>query len=293
MLHQSEQYYDRMDSSIQDKISLIQGLTPGAKILDVGCGDGVLTAALLGLGFDAYGIDAAPASILAASVRHPELEGRIFEGYAHQGSAIFGTEKFDAVICSSLVHEIYSYGTPELGALSMEAVKNSLDDFNLVLKRGGSLLIRDGIAVTDWTQKVRATFRPGFEEDAAKFIEKYSELAPFVTSPDAPEEYRKVALKLSDNRKYVEGNAQSIMELLYTYTWGWQDIEREAKELYGVFNFHEWRDIVFKAGFRVTQAYSYLQPGYPEHLVDKVFLTSDGKSVPWFSSNMKLVATAV
>jgi SAM-dependent methyltransferase len=47
-------------------------LEPGALVLDLACGDGVMAPALQALGFRYLGVDASPAMIEAARARHPE-----------------------------------------------------------------------------------------------------------------------------------------------------------------------------------------------------------------------------
>ncbi len=50
---------------------LIESLTPkaGERILDLGCGDGVLTKQLLDFGCEVLGVDASPAMVEAAQAR--------------------------------------------------------------------------------------------------------------------------------------------------------------------------------------------------------------------------------
>ena len=54
--------------------------TPGARVLDVGCGSGRDAARLLKSGYEAYGIEPVAALRRAATAAHPELAGRIGEG---------------------------------------------------------------------------------------------------------------------------------------------------------------------------------------------------------------------
>lgn len=46
---------------------------PGEKCLDLGCGNGTLTAELAACGLDASGVDASPEMVALARERHPEL----------------------------------------------------------------------------------------------------------------------------------------------------------------------------------------------------------------------------
>jgi len=70
---------------------------PGEHILDVGCGDGVLTAELRDAGADVVGVDSSPDFIAAARARG--LDARLMDGEALE----FGPE-FDAVFSNAALH---------------------------------------------------------------------------------------------------------------------------------------------------------------------------------------------
>jgi SAM-dependent methyltransferase len=69
----------------------------GERILDLGCGDGVLTAKLASMGCDVIGVDASPAQIEAA--RKLGVDARVMDG-EHLG---FDSE-FDAVFSNAALH---------------------------------------------------------------------------------------------------------------------------------------------------------------------------------------------
>jgi SAM-dependent methyltransferase len=57
---------------------LVRGAAPGgARVVEIGCGPGRITAHLAGLGLDASGIDLSPSMIEQARERHPGLEFRV------------------------------------------------------------------------------------------------------------------------------------------------------------------------------------------------------------------------
>jgi trans-aconitate methyltransferase len=70
---------------------------PGERILDLGCGDGVLTRKLVELGCDMVGVDASAAQIEAA--RALGLDARVMDGHGLD----FGPE-FDAVFSNAALH---------------------------------------------------------------------------------------------------------------------------------------------------------------------------------------------
>lgn len=70
---------------------------PGERILDLGCGDGVLTARLRDLGCEMVGVDASPAFVRAATALG--LDARLMDGHG----LAFETE-FDAVFSNAALH---------------------------------------------------------------------------------------------------------------------------------------------------------------------------------------------
>jgi trans-aconitate methyltransferase len=70
---------------------------PGERILDLGCGDGVLTAKIAAVGADIVAVDAAPDMVAAAKARG--LDARVIPGQ----SLTFERE-FDAVFSNAALH---------------------------------------------------------------------------------------------------------------------------------------------------------------------------------------------
>ena len=79
--------------------AVVELLAPkaGERILDLGCGDGVLTEALVAAGAEVVGVDASPHMIAAARARG--LDARVTDGQALD----FGPE-FDAVFSNAALH---------------------------------------------------------------------------------------------------------------------------------------------------------------------------------------------
>ena len=69
----------------------------GERILDLGCGDGVLTAKLAGLGCAAVGVDAGPDMVRAA--RALGVDARVMDGHA-----LSFDREFDAVFSNAALH---------------------------------------------------------------------------------------------------------------------------------------------------------------------------------------------
>jgi trans-aconitate methyltransferase len=69
----------------------------GERILDLGCGDGPLTAKLAALGCSVVGIDGSPAMVAAA--RALGLDARVMDGHA-----LSFDDEFDAVFSNAALH---------------------------------------------------------------------------------------------------------------------------------------------------------------------------------------------
>ncbi|MEX2648042.1 MAG: class I SAM-dependent methyltransferase [Alphaproteobacteria bacterium] len=70
---------------------------PGERILDLGCGDGALTAELVARGAKVVGVDASPAMVAAA-------RGRSLDARLADGQALAFDADFDAVFSNAAIH---------------------------------------------------------------------------------------------------------------------------------------------------------------------------------------------
>lgn len=70
---------------------------PGERILDIGCGDGTLTQALVEAGAEIVGVDASPDMVAAAQAR--SLDARVADA-----AALPFTAEFDAVFSNAALH---------------------------------------------------------------------------------------------------------------------------------------------------------------------------------------------
>jgi trans-aconitate methyltransferase len=79
--------------------AVVELLAPraGERILDLGCGDGVLTEALTGAGAEVVGVDASPEMVAAAKARG--LDARVMDGQALEYD-----QEFDAAFSNAALH---------------------------------------------------------------------------------------------------------------------------------------------------------------------------------------------
>ncbi|MBN1446033.1 MAG: methyltransferase domain-containing protein [Candidatus Omnitrophica bacterium] len=118
------------DHYLNKRADFIKGIfSPGMKVLEVGCGTGILLSMLGSAGIDVYGIDNSKEMVAIASGKMP---GRIFLGDVLNGLP-FPWNFFDGVIFIATMHHLGGLKKVET------AVANTLD----VLKPAGKILIWD------------------------------------------------------------------------------------------------------------------------------------------------------
>lgn len=277
---QSELYFTRMANSLGDKASILEYLVPG-RILDVGAGGGELAHVISEMGNKVYALDGSPQAINHIRNNFPDLEA--VEAFTHDLVDKFTPGFFDTIVCSSILHEVFSYGNK--GEPSEEALTQAIKDFFTILKPGGRLIIRDGVMPYNWGESTYIEFK---DDTGEEFLDTYKSLSPFYSDTKG---YRTVHIENGVKENSFECNMGSLMEFLYTYTWGVEAAERETQELYGVHTEEEYIDLLESYGFFVSLSYQYLQPGYPKHLKDKVSIYDyEGRNLPYPSSNMVIVA---
>lgn len=254
-------YLKRMTESV--KVST-KGFIPmmarnSKKILDVGCGSGVLmyaianenpTAEITGLDLNADAIN----KLKEQNAPFELVQGDFME---HNG-------KYDAVIFSSILHEISSYYLDEALRFSIMPINDAIKKAYTLLEKGGSLIIRDGILTvsntpiiisfkdvkdSEWLFKFQKDFR-GFNK-RAELIDK--------------------TIKWVEDGKWIIGET-FLKEFLCKYTWGPSSYPREIQELFGILTEEAWIEILEHNGFQI-ETVTKSKEDYEKYLKDKITLT--------------------
>jgi 2-polyprenyl-6-hydroxyphenyl methylase/3-demethylubiquinone-9 3-methyltransferase len=104
---------------------LLDHVGAGERVLDVGCGEGLLAAELAGIGADVVGIDVAEEPLKRARARDPELDLRLVDG---EGPWDLPDASFDVVWAGEVIEHV-----ADTAAWLSEARR--------VLRSGGTLLL--------------------------------------------------------------------------------------------------------------------------------------------------------
>lgn len=275
-------YLETMNAARSDKERMLDFATPGT-IVEIGPGGGVVLD-LLEQRFpdsDIVGLDSSHA-VVEELERRRELEGRrwrVVEGDAYELPQHFGAGSVDTVIFCSVLHEIYSYVAWDGRKFNFDAVASMLRAAWRCLRPGGRIVIRDGVKPADGVRQIRF-----LDPDGPDFLRRFQ----------AEFEGRDVAVTWLDTTT-ARLLACDAMEFLYCYTWGPSSFPYEVRELYGIMQRDEYEETVLSwlaaeqgnaAAVDVRDLSSYLQPGYPTGLADKIVLMDEnGRSVELPDSN--------
>ena len=120
-------------------------------IADIGCCDGALCRTLkdfLPVSTNYYGIDLSDGMLEAGRTADKallEFKTNYIQGNAYDVDKIFSKNHVDAIILSSIMHELYSYADEEHNepAYSKDSIKHFMQSAFEALKPGGILIIKD------------------------------------------------------------------------------------------------------------------------------------------------------
>jgi len=282
-----ERYFERMAKSLGDKLHIVEQLPEptdkySPKVLDIGAGGGEFANSLTELGFTVTALDANSDAVAHMKANFPKLHPvELLANHARE----LGLETYDAVICSSILHEVFSYGDDERGPGDYNSLTEALKAFHAVLKPGGVLVIRDGVRPRHWNDTATITVLNGDDEAVISYLDQ----CPFANGSIPGTVGELVKLTKHRSGSYV-GDLRSAYEFYMTYNWGVENYHREAHELYGVLSLDQYSSLLNYVGFNVELAKSWVQPGYSEHLPTKVrLMTAEGFN-RWPDTNALWVA---
>ena len=276
-------YFERMAKSLNDKARLLEYLPPvtadySPRVLDVGAGGGELSDVLSKMGYTVTALDTNKDALDRITERFPDVA--ILNALANHVTD-FGV-KFDAIICSSILHEVYSYGDDVHRMGHVSSLGRAFTAFYEVLNEGGRLLVRDGVRSDDWDGFGFLELNPALPESV---IYDYLKMCPFANGDAYGNNGFLVGLSRVGDHKFA-GTNRSLLESAFTLNWGVESYPREAKELYGVMTLDGYSDFAAEFGFTTLHKEAYLLDGYVTGLKDKVrLLDADGNERKWFNSN--------
>ena len=172
----------------------------------------------------------------------------------------------DTIIFSSIMHEIFSYTEFNGKKFNLDAVYQALSNAERSLNIGGRIVIRDGVK-TDSSDIVSVRFK---DEDAFILAKNY--LRDFQGLEELRDESGNWRNVVVNDDGFVQGPINLIREMLYTITWGPMSYALEIQEQFGYFTLSEYCIALEALGMNIVEAYQFTEPGYPEHLNDKVEL---------------------
>ena len=263
-------YLNTMNSSMNSKKVLLDFIT-GKSILDVGPGGGALMNMIETELPESkvYGIDISKNVIeeLNKKKQNENHKWTLVEGDALNLGEYFKKGQVDTIIYSSIIHELYSYIQYKGRKFNIETVKVALQSADSILKKGGRIIIRDGIKT-----------EPENEYRIIKFANKEDNRILDNYCKDF--KGRKITYeRINDDT--VKMLVNDAMEFLYTYTWGENSYSLEVKEQFGYLTPSEYTKLIEDnlSKYKIIFAKAFLQEGYEENLLNKISIYDEEMNV--------------
>lgn len=254
-------YLNRMNKSVNFKAVILDYLT-GKDILDVGPGGGALMNLILekDSNLNVYGIDIAQNVIDALNKKKIEenKNWNVIKGDALNLEDYLKPNSMDTIIYSSIIHELYSYIQYEGKNFNHDVIIKTLKSAYNVLRRGGRIIIRDGIMTEPVDQMRVIEFR---NKEDMEILSRYCN----------DFKGRNITYQKIDDGK-VKMLVNDAMEFLYTYTWGEASYALEVKEQFGYYTPTEYVNVIKEnlEGCKIITCNAFLQEGYEENLLNKI-----------------------
>jgi trans-aconitate methyltransferase len=131
--------YDRKHAFVWEKATgLLELLAPkpGERVLDLGCGTGVLTSEIASTGAHVLGIDRSPEMIAEARQKYPSLQFEVCDARSLNFS-----QEFDAVFSNAVLHWV-----PQADSVAQGVARSLLPHGRFVAEFGGRGNVRQVVA---------------------------------------------------------------------------------------------------------------------------------------------------
>lgn len=246
---QENRYYQRMTTSLQDKLRVVHFIPQGGSILDFGAGNELLAKDIVQKGYHYIAVDKAtlPTDLQDDTALLVYLRNK----YENQ---------LDVVYLSSVIHEIYSdnYKKTHSETEALQIVQHIVfESLGNLLKKGGKLIIRDWACQTPEFTSVEIYIRKEQTQYVLNYFNVYQE--KFIG---------KQSLEYSftfENQLKIIGNYYDVREFIFHLTWGIDAVERELNEIYHGIHLPYYH--ILSEGFFTLKHYeNYFQTDYTEHL---------------------------
>lgn len=268
-----EQYAMRMEDNVDDKLIILDFIESKENqkynILDFGCGSGSIYDHL----YNSYpnsqvvGFDKSDFMINRGKENHPQ--GIFFSKIEELNSFREKEGNFEYIILNSILHEVYSY---EHGFVPVVELLEGLSKY---LTDTGQFIVRDGILDVNSVDNMHQVeqYRLRDPKEAMEFLREYKYLSPFPNH-----------LVIEDG--VIRGVWYEVREFFNKYTWGFDSLYREAKEIVSFATLDMYEDIFSKLGFHIVSKQLVTQEEYFMYL-DKIIDIGDKR---W---NTKVVFSAL
>lgn len=279
--HNEEEYLETMNQTINFKRVILDYIT-GTDIADIGPGGGALLDEIVKRypKANAFGIDFSKNVVesLEKRIQKEKLPWRVRFGNALNLERDLD-QPVDTIIFCSILHELYSYIETDGNKFNLETIKKALQSAFRMIRKGGRIIIRDGIMTEPKEESRIIRFR---DSDDLKILDRYIKDFGGRTISYEVAGHNEVKMRIND-----------CMEFLYTYTWGEDAYPHEVQEQFGYLTPSEYEALIKKtlgeeAEILVNQY--YLQEGYTHALDSKIeFLDEAYRPVPLPDSTCLIV----
>ncbi len=279
--HNEDEYLETMNQTIELKRVILDYII-GTDIADIGPGGGALLDEIVKRypNANAFGIDFSKNVVesLEKRIQKENLSWKIQFGNALDLEQDLA-QPVDTIIFCSILHELYSYIETDGNKFNLRTIQKALQSAFRMLRKGGRIIIRDGIMSEPKETYRIIRFR---DSNDLKILYRYSK----------DFEGRAISYEVAGHNE-VKMQINDCMEFLYTYTWGEDAYPHEVQEQFGYLTPSEYETLIREtlgeeAEILINQ--HYLQEGYAHALETKIeFLNEDYRPVPLPDSTCLIV----